>query len=221
LITKPWGIFRSKDVDSAGQKIIGFSVIFLNTLLVTSRLKHVSVNFNQVAEFNIPVIAIIMGLCLGKTFSRRASWLFCQLLVSSLFCSGDMISFSYLGIVFYTVACVVLAALKVVASGGNADGASKLHPVDLLANMVLCEALVHASLYPLPREKMRTVSRWNVELSPLTNSYPILLCGYRGPEFALNISSLMADKLTSPLTLCIAGNVKQSHDDCYQYHHFL
>ena len=204
------GLERS-NLDRNGQlKMWAFSVIFsMNIAIGNVSLRYVSVNFNQVMRSLVPAAAILFGACIG----RKTSWskIFSVIPVImgvAMACYGEM-ELMVVGVVFTTI-CVLLAALKAVAAGEILTGDLKVHPVDLLNKMAPKAAIQCLLLSFFTGELSSIASRWHLELNPVVDYHPTFGVVFTGIlSFSLNISSLMMNKLTSPLTLCIAANVKQ------------
>lgn len=154
----------------------------------------------------MPVIAMGISVIYAKkvyTKNRQMAVIPIILGVALAF-YGDL-SFTSIG-AFYTIACVVLAALKAVVGGELLSGDLKLHEIDLLAKMCPLALLQIGLVSIMSGEVYEIIQRWPVIAAGAAPKV-VLLSGVL--SFALNVSSFVANKVTSALTLCIAANVKQ------------
>jgi hypothetical protein len=104
------------------------------------------------------------------------------------------------------MALCIAAALKGVLGGELLSGDLKLHEMDLLSKMCPLALLQIGLASILTGEVSAIIGRWDDIMS---SSAPqvVMLSGVL--SFTLNVSSLVANKVTSPLTLAIAANIKQ------------
>lgn len=199
---------KPKQVETSSRKaIIIFSLIFsLNIAIGNTSLRWVSVNFNQVCRALVPAFVIVINtLWFRKSLTWKKIWAVFPIIVGvALTFYGDM-SYTTVG-AFYTMLCVFLAALKAVVSGELLTGDLKLHPIDLLSKMCPIALLQIGAVSVMTGEVAEIIVRWR-ELAQSAALQVVLLSGVL--SFSLNLSSFIANKVTSALTLCIAANVKQ------------
>uniref|UniRef100_A0A7S3DTQ7 Sugar phosphate transporter domain-containing protein n=1 Tax=Entomoneis paludosa TaxID=265537 RepID=A0A7S3DTQ7_9STRA len=212
-ITTLFGDLEKKELDAKGKRLIlAYSVLFSANLCIGNvSLIYVSVNFNQVMRSLVPAVTIFMGYFINKPTSFQRQIAVIPVIVGvAMACFGDM-SFSTIGF-GYTSLCVFLAALKVVASGEILTGDLKLHPFDLLRHMTPL-ALVQCLIMSIATGEVQEIlQRWPTDFSPWgpKGLYPSSIVNLTGLiSLTFNVSSLQVNKLTSPLTLCVAANVKQ------------
>lgn len=205
---------KPKQIEAHSRKsIFLFSIIFsLNIAIGNISLRWVSVNFNQVCRSLVPVFVMVISMAwYNKTFSYNRKLAVVPIVVGvALTFYGDM-SFTNIG-AFYTILCVLFAALKAIVSGELLTGELKLHPIDLLLKMCPL-AMIEIGAFAVGTGEITEISG---KLDSLLNSAApqvVILSGIL--SFSLNVTSFIANKITSPLTLCIAANVKQVLSVCF------
>jgi len=199
---------ESKEVDSKGKKIlVAFSVIFAANISVgNASINLVSLTFNQVMRSMVPaVLMLIAWAAQGKRFSAQKIKSVVPIILGvALATYGDM-RFSMLGF-FMTCLCVVFAALKAIAAGSMLTGDYKLGAFDLLSRMAPLSFLWMSLAAVATGEVSDIMARW----SELRGTWALQVVLFSAAiSFTLNITSFMANKSTSALTLAIASNVKQ------------
>eukprot|EP00904_Undaria_pinnatifida_P007317 jgi/Undpi1/3715/HiC_scaffold_16.g07085.m1 len=187
--------------------LVTFSIVFsLNISVGNYSSLLVPVSFNQVMRSLVPAIVMAIGSQIfGKKFSNTRKLAVAPIVVGvALACYGETAQ-SVIGFVV-TCMCVILAALKVVLSGEMLTGDMKMPPLHLLSRMAplaLCQMLFFAVAFG---EVTGLNNDWD-NLKGGTALYVVALTGLG--SFSLNLCSLQANKVTSPLTLSILANVKQ------------
>ncbi|KAF1336186.1 Drug/metabolite transporter, partial [Globisporangium splendens] len=191
----------------AGQQslMVYFSLIFVSNIITGNwSLGLVSITFNQVMRALVPSVVVGLSMMiLGKTYTRERK--LCLIPVACgvyLACQGDK-SCTFLGLLI-TIAAVIFAGLKVVLSNKFLSGDLKLHPVDLILHQAPLSAMWCLMAMFMSGEWAILMKHWD-QLPALSTWY--LITGV--VSFLLNVTSFYANKVTSPVTLCVCGNMKQ------------
>ncbi|TYZ58008.1 hypothetical protein PybrP1_003503 [[Pythium] brassicae (nom. inval.)] len=185
--------------------MVYFSLIFVSNIITGNwSLGLVSITFNQVMRALVPGVVVGLSmLILGKAYSRERK--LCLIPVAwgvYLACTGDK-TCTFLGLLI-TLAAVVFAGLKVVLSNKFLSGDLKLHPVDLILHQAPLSAVWCLGAMVMTGEWQVLAANWE-RLPALSTWY--LITGVI--SFLLNVTSFYANKVTSPVTLCVCGNMKQ------------
>lgn len=185
--------------------MVYFSLIFVSNIITGNwSLGLVSITFNQVMRALVPGVVVGLSmLILGKSYSRERK--LCLVPVACgvyLACTGDK-TCTFLGLLI-TLAAVLFAGLKVVLSNKFLSGDLKLHPVDLILHQAPLSAFWCLIAMVLSGEWQILMNNWD-HLPELSTWY--LVTGVI--SFLLNVTSFYANKVTSPVTLCVCGNMKQ------------
>lgn len=185
--------------------MVYFSLIFVSNIITGNwSLGLVSITFNQVMRALVPGVVVGLSmLILGKSYSRERK--LCLIPVAwgvYMACTGDK-TCTFLGLLI-TLAAVVFAGLKVVLSNKFLSGDLKLHPVDLILHQAPLSALWCLGAMVMSGEWQVLMANWD-RLPELSTWY--LITGV--VSFLLNVTSFYANKVTSPVTLCVCGNMKQ------------
>lgn len=201
------GLERRQLTPEQMKTVVWFSVLFAANIAVgNASLRHVSVAFNQVMRAMVPgTVMLINAVALKKTFSNRRKFTTIPVVLGvGMACYGDL-EYTWIGLAL-TILAIILAASKAIVSGLVLTGSMRMHPVDLISRMAPL-ALLWAGLLSMGTGELTEIAaRW----TPLYEANAITMVMITGVlSFSLNLTSFYSNAATSPLSLCIAGNVKQ------------
>jgi Triose-phosphate Transporter family len=220
--------------------MILYSFLFsMNIAMGNVSLQHVSINFNQMMRSLVPIIALYTSrwsqqyqysqqqrhnnpqdvnhtttTTTGTPFmsTTRQGTVYAVVVGVAISVMGDRMNVTILGFL-YSLLCVTLAAIKVVASSALlTTGNLKLHPLGLLHRMAPWAMIQCLTLSILTGEFTIFRQQWTMDLDPISTGTirPIMMVFISGLfAFSLNICALQAYRVTSPITCCIAASVKQ------------
>lgn len=183
-----------------------FSAVFnINILLGNASIKVVSVALSQTVRAVIPACTMLVSfVILGTVYKSRVRNSVLPVIVGMvLACYGDMGNFSSVGMAILIAGCFA-SGFKVVMTKILLSGSSNYHPFDLLYKVTpLCLVqlipFIYYYEYPLMVDNQEHLTKhtWSC----------VFLTGFMA--FLLNVANFSTNKLVSPLTITIAGNIKQ------------
>nr|KAJ3405593.1 UAA transporter [Polyrhizophydium stewartii] len=154
----------------------------------------------------VPLFTMLMEyIMFRKSFTYAVSVTMIPIVFGvSLATIGDY-NFTTMGLLL-TLLGAVLAALKGIVTNVVQVGKLKLHPLDLLLRMSPL-AFIQTMFYAFLTGELRRMSDFMRDDISTPIIFALLANGCIA--FGLNLSSFTANKMTSALTMGVAGNVKQ------------
>lgn len=216
---------RQLDRD-AWVRLLLFSVLYaLNIAMSNVSLAYVSLSFHQIVRSLVPAFILVLeAVWLSKRHPAGRKLSLIPLIFGvTLATVGEFsnVNFTTLGLVL-TMAGVVLAAMKGVATNVLMVGPLKMHPLQVISHMAAPAALqcvaygvasgetarLSQMLQKLRHETVAVTSNGGLEASPLA-SLLFKLTANGLLAFVLNWVSFTANQQTSALTMTVIANVKQ------------
>lgn len=201
-------INSEQDQKKLFNKLFAFSFLYiLNIAFGNISLKIVNLALSQVVRSVIPFVAMLLSyLILGSTFSSR-------LIVSVIpVCLGvgltvyknqefDLAAILVLGVGIF------LAALKGVMTSKYLSEYDAMHPVEFLLKISPLSFVLLVVLGTIQGETRRIIEKQYLEQLTPTVWICVFATGFFA--FVLNWTNFIVTKATSPLTVSVAGNIKQ------------
>ncbi|CAO3677310.1 unnamed protein product [Umbelopsis ramanniana] len=187
--------------------MLAISVLYtINIAISNVSLNMVSVPFHQVVRAMTPIFTVMISIVFLRTTYSKAKYLALLPVIFGVgFATFGEYDFTVLGFLL-TVLGTGLAALKTVVTNRVQVGRLKLHPLDLLLRMSPI-AFVQTVIYSYFTGELHEVRNF-VSTDMHAGMYlALLLNGI--VAFSLNVVSFTANKQAGPVTMTVAGNVKQ------------
>ncbi|KAJ3020746.1 UAA transporter [Thoreauomyces humboldtii] len=189
--------------------MLAFSVLYtVNIAISNVSLNLVTVPFHQVVRSTVPLFTVVLStIFLSKSYSRAIYISLLPIVCGVIFATSADYTFTTLGLVL-TLLGTLLAAIKTITTNVVQVGPLKLHPLDLLLRMspLACAQTV---LWACVTGEATELRMWAGEPGNLDGRIVLALVVNGCLAFGLNVTSFVANKQTSALTMCVAGNVKQ------------
>ncbi|CAM0142703.1 unnamed protein product [Umbelopsis sp. WA50703] len=166
----------------------------------------VSVPFHQVVRAMTPIFTVMISLAFLRTTYSKAKYLaLLPVIFGVAFATFGEYNFTLLGFLL-TVLGTFLAAVKTVVTNRVQVGRLKLHPLDLLFRMSPI-AFIQTIFYSYLSGELSRVQQYMATEMTTGMYLAVLFNGILA--FMLNVVSFTANKQAGPVTMTVAGNVKQ------------